>query len=110
MPSGTDQSSRAKPIRGGIAGYAGVLDFRGDAFGRKGCLQAGHKTLVVGQPITSRQRIAEGDDFDRRLGVHRCRAKQRHATNRRTGDLDAARAATHMIGHESMKGAGQPAT
>ena len=37
-----------KPIRGGIAGDAGILDFRGNALGGKGGLQPGHKTLVVG--------------------------------------------------------------
>ena len=36
-----------EPIRGSVAGDAGVLDFRGNALGGEGCLQTGHKTVVV---------------------------------------------------------------
>ncbi len=102
-----------EPIGGGIAGDAGICDLGGNAFGGERRLQAGHKAVLVGQAVAGRQQIAERDDFDRRLArspaarLSRRRAPRYKPPHRRFGP---ERAATHMIGHDAMKGAGQPAT
>jgi hypothetical protein len=102
VPSGTDQSSRASPSAGGIAGNAGILDLRGDSLVGERGLQARHEAILGGQAETCRQRVAERHDLDRLRRVRagrRCCSQQRNATNRRTRDLDAEFSATHMIGH-----------
>ena len=88
-------SIRHRPVEPGkpagcrVAGNAGILDFRRNAFRRQRLLQPGDEAIGRQQPQTGGQRIAKRHDLDRRLRVRcACPAEQSQATNGGPRDLE----------------------
>ncbi len=70
VPSGTDQSSRARPPLVGVAGNAGIGDRHIMAFGTKRRLQLVGKALARPKAKARHQAVTEADDLER-LGMRR---------------------------------------
>ena len=95
-----------KPVGGGIAGNAGILDLRGDSLVGKRGLQARHEAILGGQAETCRQRVAERHDLDRLRGVRAGTALSRPAAQRYKpphARFGAEFSGTHMIGHRPRR-------
>ena len=68
VPSGTDQSSRARPAGAGVAGHAGVGDLDGEALALERPFELHRKGRRAGKLIAGHQRIAERHQLDGPFG------------------------------------------
>ena len=68
VPSGTDQSSRASPSDGGIAGDAGIVDFGIDALAATAACRRGTKPSLAGRPKPAVSESPSATIWSGRLG------------------------------------------
>ena len=111
VPSGTDQSSRREPARGGVARNAGIGDLDREPLAFERLLEPGRKRRLGRQAEAGGQRIAERHDLDRPVG-RRAPAPGRQPERAKCGNhartSGPAPSNSHMSGADAPRRARAP--